>query len=94
MLKCLLDSTNSSKIKNIVFIDDTLKNVEDVYASFEDSNKYKVKALHYTALQDHKAALTLGKNANIYQENANNRWLAIKSAFKQQLQEPAIPENK
>ncbi len=92
MLKCLLESTDSTSIKNIVFIDDTLKNVEDVYASFESSKKYNVKALHYIALEDHKNALTMGKDAKTFQNNANKRWLAIKHVLKAQLQTPALPE--
>lgn len=91
MLKCLLNSTASSSIKNIVFIDDTLANVEDVYASFKSSNKYNVKALHYIALEEHKNALTVGKDAKVYQLNANKRWLAIRSVLKNQLQTPALP---
>ncbi|NOY72093.1 MAG: DUF2608 domain-containing protein [Gammaproteobacteria bacterium] len=92
MLKCLLSSTDSSKIKNIVFIDDTLANVEDVYSAFESSSKYTVKALHYTALQAHKGALTSGPNATFYQNNAKHRWEAIKDVLQRELQTPAIPQ--
>lgn len=92
MLKCLLESTESSSVKNIVFIDDTLANVEDVYTAFESNKKYMVKALHYTALQEHKNSLTFGKKAESYQKNANNRWLAIKAVLKNHLRAPALPE--
>ena len=92
MLQCLLDQTDSSKIKNIVFIDDTLANVEDVYASFESSTKYNVKAIHYTKLQKHKQALTKGISAEEFQNNARKRWNAIKATLKKELQAPAFPQ--
>jgi len=91
MLKCLLDSTESSFIKHIFFIDDTLKNVEDVYDAFEDSKKYEVVAIHYLALKDHKNALTKGPMAKIYQDNAKSRWNKIKKTLGSELQDPALP---
>ena len=90
MLQCLLARTDSAKIKNIVFIDDTLANVKDVYQAFKDKEYYQVTALHYTALQKHKAALTEGDKAETYQKNAQSRWLAIKSTLKNELQKPAF----
>lgn len=92
MLQCLLARTESKHIKNIIFVDDTLQNVEDVYASFEHSKKYNVYAYHYTKLEAHKNALTTlrGKQKeNIYQEKANERWLKIKQTLASELQQPA-----
>ncbi|MCW8875833.1 MAG: DUF2608 domain-containing protein [Kangiellaceae bacterium] len=90
MLQCLLARTDSGKIKNIVFIDDTLANVKDVYQAFKDKQHYQVTALHYTALQKHKAALTEGDKANTLQQNAQNRWRAIKSTLQSELLKPAF----
>lgn len=89
MLLCLLQRTQSEHISNIVFIDDTLKNVEDVYTTFENSTRYRVKAIHYTALQQHKAALTEGPNSALVQGHAHNRWLKIRHTLKAQLKQPA-----
>jgi len=93
ILKCLLKKTESSHIKNIAFIDDTLANVENVYSAFELSKSYNVKAMHYTLLAKHKRALTKvdkGKNTNKYQKAAHKRWKAIKQALTKNLLKPAI----
>lgn len=89
MLQCLLKRTESSSIKNIIFIDDTLENVIDVATAFE-SSKIKVKALHYTALTGHKNALTTGSLAETFQKNAKYRWEIIKGVLGLSLQKPAI----
>jgi len=92
MLQCLLSLTDSSKIRNIVFIDDTKQNVNDVYNAFSKSQNYNVTALHYTKLQKHKLALTEGGRAKEYQKAANTRWVSIKNNLNQQLILPAIPK--
>lgn len=91
MLKCFLQRTESSSIENIVFIDDTLQNVEDVANAFENS-RLKVIAIHYTALSAHKAALTKGDMAKKYQDAAHKRWQAIKKVLTESLLSPAIPK--
>jgi hypothetical protein len=88
MLQCLLNRTQSSKIKNIVFIDDTLQNVVDVNASFKNNDNYNVYALHYTQLKKHKEKLTQGKDANDFQFNAHVRWESIKAILKEELIQP------
>ncbi|NQY37258.1 MAG: DUF2608 domain-containing protein [Alteromonadaceae bacterium] len=93
ILKCLLKSTLSSSIKNIVFIDDTLTNVQDVHKTFKNSNTYAIKAIHYTALDDHKKALTRGSKAKINQELAQFRWNTIKDILNIMLLESAIPSS-
>lgn len=92
MLKCLLERTNSRHIKNIVFIDDTLANAEDVFNSFEQSKTYNVKSLHYTLLFEHKLALTKeskNQSVNKYQKKAHKRWTAIKKVLVNQQILPA-----
>ena len=89
MLKCLLKQTKSSRIRNIVFIDDTLENVTDINEAFAKDRRYNVTGIHYTALKDHKEALTVGSNSATYQFNAHQRWEAIKATLEQQLQTPA-----
>ena len=97
MLKCLLQyygRLNSGKtaapVKNIVFIDDTQENVDDVYRAFKSSPGFQVKALHYTALDDHKQALTkedsMGKRLR---DKAKERWDAICLTLSRQLLSPA-----
>jgi len=89
MLKAFLSKTQSSNIKNIFFIDDTLKNVQDVNDAFSKSRVYNVNAIHYKALQKHKEALTKGANAPKYQDIANKRWQSIKATMIEELQLPA-----
>ncbi|ROR99010.1 uncharacterized protein DUF2608 [Sinobacterium caligoides] len=91
MLECLLARTDAKAIKNIVFIDDTLQNVKNVYNAFKDNEKYTVYAYHYTKLQAHKEALTQHKgkqNKNPYQVSANQRWLKISEVLKATLKQP------
>lgn len=92
ILRCMLDDYNetegSTAISNVVFIDDTEKNVKNVHKAFEES-KYNVYALHYTALTEHKKALTKGEMAKTYQENAMKRWKAIRKALEGNLQNPS-----
>jgi hypothetical protein len=95
-LKCLLKQYNQqqavhTKITHIVFIDDTLKNVESVARAFKNSKEYTVNAIHYTALAEHKLALTQGSQASAYQQAAMNRWYKIKSTLELSLLTPALP---
>lgn len=92
MLQCFLKHTHSESIKNIIFIDDTLANVEDVYAAFETSTNYRVKALHFTLLSEHKNRLTSptsNQNQNPYQLEAYKRWQMIKTILSSELLDPA-----
>lgn len=91
MLECLLARTRSSAIHNIVFIDDTGANVVDVYMAFRNSGRFHVRALHYTALERHKEALTEGPRARVYQERARARWHRIRDVLTKALRAPAIP---
>lgn len=97
ILKCLIDRYNSEisasdsvmKIKNIIFIDDTLANVTDVFKAFDGNTTFNVQALHYTALTKHKANLVSGKNKCKFQSKANDRWLRIKDALNSNLLTPS-----
>jgi len=89
MLKSFLSKTQSSNIKNIFFIDDTMKNVQDVNDVFSKSSVYNVNAIHYVALEKHKLELTQGVNASKYQNRANERWNSIKAVMTKELQIPA-----
>ncbi|RHW77854.1 DUF2608 domain-containing protein [Colwellia sp. RSH04] len=95
-LRCMLDSYNAqqgkaSRVTNIVFIDDTLKNVQSVHNEFLNNKNYTVLSLHYTALAEHKLAFTQGRKAKEYQRVSMERWYKIKSAMELALLEPAIP---
>ncbi len=96
-LKCMLDNYNAqqgiaNKITNVIFIDDTLTNVESVQQEFSHSKEYTVLALHYTALAEHKLAFTQGNKAEEYQQVAMHRWYKIKAAMELSLLDPALPE--
>lgn len=98
MLKCILTqyenntvaSGNGYSISDIVFIDDTLENVVDVYETFKNDKQYKTHALHYKALQKHKADLTKGSKKEIYQKNAHSRWINIKETMESNLLQPNL----
>lgn len=91
MLQCLLSKANTERpIRNILFIDDTLENVKDVYAAFKNSTQYNVKAIHYTHLQKHKEALTAGPMSAVYQKKANERWQALKTVLGKTMQKPSV----
>lgn len=93
-LKCLLDEFNqqesATKLTQIIFIDDTLANVISVHKAFKDNPNYQVKALHFTALEQHKAALTHGKFANQHQQNAMDKWNIIKDVLSSELKKPIL----
>jgi len=91
MLRCLLKRTQSNRIKNIVFMDDIQKNVDDVYQAFLNDNHYNVVAVHYTRLDDHKKAFTEGSNAKIYQQAAKRRWENVKRTLTNNLITLALP---
>lgn len=91
MLQCLLDRTESADITHVFFIDDTLQNVRDVAAAFAARSGINVTAYHYTRLEAHKAALTLGPNAKRLQWNAERRWKMIRYLLERELQAPALP---
>lgn len=93
-LKCLLDEFNqqqsATKLTQIIFIDDTLANVISVHKAFKNSPNYQVKALHFTALEKHKAALRKGKYANQHQQNATDKWNIIKDVLQSELKKPIL----
>lgn len=90
MLNCFLKHAQSNTIKNIVFIDDTQKNVESVYNAFKDNPNYHVIALHFTALDQFKAALTQGPQAKANQARATKRWHHIIATLQSQLPDANI----
>ena len=91
MLHCLLELTQSETIEHIFFIDDILQNVIDVHQAFSGNNPYQMHVMHYTRLREHKAALTEGPHAAQLQQNAHQRWQAIKNTLEQNLLAPAVP---
>ncbi|UAA39551.1 DUF2608 domain-containing protein [Paraneptunicella aestuarii] len=91
-LQCFIHEYNQDKpaslqITNLVFIDDTLKNVEDVTVAFQKSGMEFV-SIHYTALQEHKDAFIKGDKAAEYQQAATKRWEILKQAMDSQLLKP------
>ena len=96
MLKCLIQhyqkhSPNAPKIRNIIFIDDTLKNVEDVYEAFKNEPEFMVNAYHYTAYEAHKKALTSGPQKTELQNKARMKWQKISHSLKENILNPPIP---
>ncbi len=86
-LLCFLQQYNQDKpadarLNHVLFIDDTLKNVESVHKAFAAQHEYQLVAFHYTALADHKQAFTQGEMAQQYQNKATERWCNIVSGMK------------
>ena len=97
MLKCLLrlytanqDGREAMPIRNIVFVDDTPKNVDAVVVAFRNEPDVTVKAFHYSAFDTHKAKLTEGPDAKTLQDRAKARWEHISASIRQALQSPAF----
>lgn len=95
MLRCLLNEydqqdTGRPAIRNIVFVDDTPKNVEKVYQAFKGDSRYTVRAYHYTAFDAHKLALTDGPNSEKLQNKAKERWDALYNVLKAKIVTPAV----
>ncbi|RED10643.1 DUF2608 domain-containing protein [Pontivivens insulae] len=92
VLNCFLGKAEVTSIDQIIFIDDTMANVQDVYNSFLDSPDYDVAAVHLTQLAAHKQAFgpTTGTSElTEYQIAATLRWQHISSALALTLLSPA-----
>ena len=64
MLKDLLHRLHQTqKIKTIIFVDDTFRNVKDIATAYRQNKKVNVIAVYFTRLKAHKAAFLTGKNA-------------------------------
>jgi len=83
------DLPHSQRITHMVFIDDTLKNVEAVSKAFESSS-IEVASVHYTALHEHKDAFVKGKMAKRFQQKAAERWEQIRTVLNKQLLTPSV----
>ena len=80
MLKQFLAKTHQTKnIHDIIFVDDTLKNVIDVANAYKNNPDVRVISIHYLRLVKHKKAFTKGKNAKKLQAIATRQWKNIKA---------------
>lgn len=100
MLECMLNLYQADRasgvgmdITHIVFIDDTKKNVDNVFATFKNNKQYTLRALHYNKLGEHKAALTKGIHKDKIQETTHKHWTMIRDALKQNVSKPAAIYN-
>lgn len=86
MLKDFLKKTNMThKITHIIFVDDTLKNDQQVAAAYQHDQHVTVTCIYYTHLKTHKLAFTKGLKAKELQEKATKRWHHIAMALKDNL---------
>ena len=86
MLKDFLAKTNlTHKITHIIFIDDTLKNDQQVVAAFLNDRKIDVDSIYYTYLKKHKTDFLNGKEAKALQMQANASWKKIEASLKHDL---------
>jgi len=86
IIKQFLQKTNQShRIHEIIFVDDTMKNVEDVANAYKNDPSVHVISIHFTRMATIKAAFFKGKYAKYYQAMANKQWYAIHDALKKNL---------
>lgn len=86
MLKAFLNKTDKiNDIKHVIFVDDTLKNDQQMAAEFKNDPNIQVDSIHYTYLKDHKLAFLKGNRAAQLQSTANKRWHTIKSSLNEAL---------
>ena len=96
MLLCFLAQYATSiegkanPIKNIVFLDDTEKNVINVHNAFALQKTYGALAIHYTYLQPHKHAFTNPTTGQKFQDAATSRWSTLNTALTSALLEPSV----
>lgn len=91
MLQQFLQKMHQTKnITQVIFVDDTFQNVKDVAAAYANISNVNVTSIHFTRLAAHKAALTQGKNAKLFQAAATKQWNQLKTSMKHNLLEPNL----
>ena len=86
MLQQFLAKTHeTNSIRDIIFVDDTMQNVIDVATAYKDDPSVNVISIHYTRLDAHKEALTIGKDAKQLQAIATQEWKNIDASMKNSL---------
>lgn len=92
VLQCLLSQAlDPGRFSKIIFIDDSLRNVQDILAAFESDKDRTVVGIHYTALEEHSRALTEGPRAAAYQAHANESWAELGAAIHTAAGTPNVP---
>lgn len=86
MLKDFLKKTHMKhKITHIIFVDDTLKNVQQVASAYQKTPGVNVTCVYYTHLKVHKENFTQGPRATILQATAQKRWDRISAVLEHNL---------
>lgn len=83
MLQQFLKKTREKhRIREIIFVDDTMQNVTDVAAAYKNDPHVNAICVHYTRLEAHKNALVAGKDAKTLQATATAQWKNVDAAMK------------
>ncbi len=94
MLKCLFQDLGLSAISpaftQIIFMDDTPKNAEDVYDTFKDLPAYHLTAVIYHGMDAHRDAFLTGPMAEKYQMQAEKSWERLRQAIHASIPNPTI----
>ncbi len=94
MLNCLFHDLNLSAINppmtQIVFMDDTPSNAQDVYEFFKDKPNFKVISIVYHGMDAHRDAFLKGKMSSEYQSQATQNWDTLKRAIQKTIATPVI----
>ena len=93
MLNCLFQDLNLSTanpaITHIVFMDDTLSNVNDVYQFFKTNPSYQVISINYHGTDAHRDAFLKGPMAAKYQKHATKVWHQLNDAIQAGISKPS-----
>ena len=73
------------RIHEIIFVDDTLKNIKEVAATYQNNPSVHLIAIHFTRLAKIKSQFFIGKEAHKLQALATHRWQHIRNTLKNNL---------
>ena len=92
MLQCLLKNIpDAYKFRKIVFMDDTQKNVNDVFASYKTSHT-SLYAVHFTGMDSIKKTFLDSPKATEYQAMATQDWKALNASIHKNINSPLIDD--
>lgn len=88
MLQQFLAKTHqTSNIKTIIFVDDTLQNVKEVAAAFANDPAVDVLSIRFLRLANQKEAFIKGKHAKQFQAVATRQWQSIRANLRKNISE-------
>ncbi|MDP1573812.1 MAG: DUF2608 domain-containing protein [Coxiellaceae bacterium] len=91
MIKQFLEKTEqTTRISNIIFVDDTYQNDVDVANAYKNDPNVNVVCVYYTRLSARKEAFLTGKDSAKLQAQANQEWFNIRNILSKNLVGPNL----